>query len=89
MNSFPRSSSGIPNGWTILEAVQITVTYTSGNSGAYLKEIGTNDVMHTFIDGEAEEFAFDDAKTYGVYDSNDNLIETLATPFSRLNSITI
>lgn len=80
---------GIPTGWTVLEAVQITVTYTGDNSGAYLKEIGGSEIIHTFIDGEPYEADLDDNKSYGVYDSGDNLIQTLTTPFSRTVSITI
>ena len=82
-------SSGIPSGWTILEAVDITIAYTAGNSGAYLKETGSSDVMHNFIDGETYEGEFDDAKTYEIYDANDNLIQTLVTPFSRTVDIII
>jgi len=89
MASWAINASGIPSGWTILEAVQITVTYTGDNSGTYLKEIGGSDIIHAFVDGEAYEADLDDAKSYGVYDSGDNLVETLTTPFNRTNSITI
>lgn len=82
-------TSSVPLNFIVLEAVQITVTYTGGNSGAYLKEIGGSEIIHTFIDGEPYEADLDDNKSYGVYDSGDNLIQTLATPFSRTVSITI
>ena len=69
--------------------MDITIAYTAGNSGAYLKETGSSDVMHNFIDGETYEGELDDAKTYEIYDANDNLIQTLVTPFSRTVDIII
>ena len=89
MASWPRSASGIPSSWTVLEAVDITVTYENGNSGAYIKEQGTSEILHTFIDDEVYEGELSENKIYEIYDSNDTLIDTLSTTFNRTYNYTI